>query len=244
MLPTKQSGRWSQAERELVQALSNQIGLILHQWKLQRQTDQQAHLHESVQWGMRSLQRLSKIEALEQSATRHISQILHVPLVAIVTWENGEAFAQASSVLAQSNRFQVDADRQISVETDALLNWAASTEGLLTLKLDDLPTEHQWISGPEGAQLLVMALRTAPEHGPNAVVVLADSAGRQWSDEQTSLLAVVVNQLAWCRRHLKLTQMMLTHQQQLTQLNWYKQQQIEDLNQEFQACFKAAQFAA
>ncbi len=234
----KMERRWSQAERELVQALSNQIGLILHQWQLQQQTDQQAHLHESVQWGMRSLQRLSKIEALDQSATRHISQILHVPLAAIITWENGAAFAQVSNVLAQSNRFQIDGDRQISVEADALLNWAASTEGLLTLKLEDLPAEHQWISGPEGAQLLVMALRTAPEHEPNAVIVLADSAGRQWSDEQTSLLAVVVNQLAWCRRHLKLTRMMLANQQQLTQLNWYKQQQIEDLNQGFKECLK------
>lgn len=234
----KTERRWSQAERELVQALSNQVGLILHQWQLQRQTDQQAHLHESVQWGMRSLQRTTKIEALDQSATRHISQILHVPLVAIIAWENGQAFAQTSNVLAQSNRFEVDSSRQISVETDALLNWAASTEGLLTLKLEDLPAEHQWISGPEGAQLLVMALRTAPEHEPNAVIVLADSAGRQWSDEQTSLLAVVVNQLAWCRRHLKLTRLMLANQQQLTQLNWYKQQQIEDLNQGFKDCLK------
>ena len=220
-----------------MQALSNQVGLILHQWQLQRQTDQQAHLHESVQWGMRSLQRLSKIEALDQSATRHISQILHAPLVAIIAWENGEAFAQASNVLSQNNSFNIDEKRQISVETDAVLNWAASTEGLLTLKLEDLPTDdQQWIFGPAGAQLLVMALRTAPEHEPNAVIVLADSAGRQWSDEQTSLLAVVVNQLAWCRRHIELTGRMLANQQQLIQLNWYKQHQIEDLNQGVKEC--------
>ncbi len=231
--------RWSQVERELVQALSNQIGLILHQWQLQRQTDQQAHLHESVQWGMRSLQRLSKIKALDQSATRHISQILHAPLAAIIAWENGEAFAQASNVLSQNNSFHIDDKRQISVETDAVLNWAASTEGLLTLKIEDLPNDNQqWISGPAGAQLLVMALRTAPEHEPNAVIVLADSAGRQWSDEQTSLLAVVVNQLAWCRRHIKLTGRMLTNQQQLVQLNWYKQHQIDDLNQGVKDCLK------
>ena len=231
--------RWSQAERQLVQTLSAQIGLILHQWQLQRQTDQQAHLHESFQWGMRSLQRLSDIKSLDQSATRHISQILHAPLVAIVAWENGSAFAQVSNALTQSNHFQIDESRQIAVETDALLNWAASTEGLLTLKLEDLPSDgNQWISGPAGAQLLIMALRTAPEHEPNAVIVLSDIASRQWSDEQASLLAVVVNQLAWCRRHLKLTAMMLTNQQRLTQLNWYKQHQIEDLNQGFKACLK------
>ena len=237
--------RWSQAERQLVQALSAQIGLILHQWQLQRQTDQQAHLHESFQWGMRSLQRLSDIKALDQSATRHISHILRAPLVAIVAWENGGAVAQVSNALTQNNSFQIDENRLISVETDAVLNWAASTEGLLTLKLEDLPNDdNQWISGPAGAQLLVMALRTAPEHEPNAVVVLSDVADRQWSDEQTNLLAVVVNQLAWCRRHLKLTRVMQASQQRLTQLNWYKQHQIEDLNQGFKACLKRLSVAS
>ncbi len=231
--------RWSQAERQLVQALSAQVGLILHQWQLQRQTDQQAYLHESFQWGMRSLQRLSNIKALDQSATGHVSQILHAPLVAIIAWENGSAFAQVSNALTQNNSFQIDEDRQISVETDAVLNWAASTEGLLTLKLEDLPNDgSQWISGPTGAQLLIMALRTAPEHEPNAVIVLSDIAGRQWSDEQVSLLAVVVNQLAWCRRHLKLTCIMQANQQTLTQLNWYKQHQLEDLNQGFKTCLQ------
>ncbi len=231
--------RWSQAERELVQTLSSQIGLILHQWQLQRQTDQQAQLHEAFQWGMRSLQRLTKLEVLDQSATRHIAQLLHVPLVAIITWDNGEAFAQASNVLLQNSRFKVDANRQISLEADAVINWAASTEGLLTLRLEDLPADgQQWISGPAGTQILAMALRTAPEHEPNSVIVLADNANRQWSDEQTTLLAIMVNQLAWCRRHLKLTTAMLSHQQQLTQLNWYKQHQLEDLNAGFKECLQ------
>ena len=229
--------RWNHADRELLQTLSNQIGLILHQWQLQRQTDQQAQLHETVQWGMRSLQRLSKLEALDQSAMRHLSQLLHAPLVGIVTWENGGMFAQVTSTLIQNSSFQLDTQRSISLESDAILHWAVSTEGLLTLRLEDLPADgQQWIAGPAQAQLLVMALRTAPEHEPNAVVVLADSASREWSDEQTTLLAVVVNQLAWCRRHLKLTEKMLTHQQALTQLSWYKQHQMAELRQGFEAC--------
>ncbi|MGB3294026.1 MAG: GAF domain-containing protein, partial [Phormidesmis sp.] len=235
--------RWSQPERELLQTLSRQIGLILHQWQLQRQTDQQAQLHETLQWGMRSLQRITDIEALDQSATRHIAQLLHVPLVAILSWENGEAFARASNVLSQSNRFQLDEKQSISVDTDAVINWAISTEGLLRLTLQDLPADgQQWISGPAGAQILAMALRTAPEHEPNAVVVLTDTESRQWSEEQMVLLAILVNQLAWCRRHIKLTRTMLEKQQQLTQLNWYKQQQLEDLNRGFEECLK--QFAS
>ncbi|MFK8185790.1 MAG: GAF domain-containing protein [Phormidesmis sp.] len=239
IITDKTERRWSQAERQLVQSLSNQIGLILHQWQLQRQTDQQVHLHESFQWGMRSLQRLSELKALDSSATRHISQILHAPLVAVVAWENGQAFAKVVNSVAQNNQFSVDTDRQISVETDAVLNWAISTESLLTLRLEDLPNDgHQWINGPAGASLLVMALRTAPEHEPNAVVILLDKASRQWSDSQTSLLAVIVNQLAWCRRHTKLMGTMLSQQQQLTQLNWYKQHQIEDLSRGFSDCLQ------
>jgi transcriptional regulator with GAF, ATPase, and Fis domain len=232
--------RWSQTERELLQILSAQIGLILHQWMLQRQSDEQAHLHESVQWGMRSLQRLSTIEDLEQSAARHIAKILHVPLVAIACWEHGDTFAQVSQKLLQNNSYSVDDQRPIALETDALINWTIGTESLLQLKLSDIPTDNTqpWIAGPEGTQLLAMALRTAPEHAPNAVIVLADNADRQWSEDQTRLLAVVVNQFAWCRRHLKLTERMLGNQQQLTQLNWYKQHQIEDLNRGFQECLQ------
>ncbi|MEL7051160.1 MAG: GAF domain-containing protein [Cyanobacteria bacterium J06588_5] len=231
--------RWNQADREILQTLSSQIGLILHQWGLQRQSDQQAQLHETFQWGMRSLQRLSQLEALDQSAIRHISRLLHTPIVGLVTWENGASVATASSVLAQNKSFSIDAEHSIPVKTDALINWAVETEGLLTLKLEDLPTDATpWITGPEGSQLLAMALRTATDHVPNAIVVLADSATRQWSDEQTTLLAVIVSQLAWCRRHIKLTQKMLKHQQQLTRLNWYKQHQIEDLNRDLQACMK------
>ncbi len=231
--------RWSQSDRELLQTLSSQIGLILHQWQLQRQTDQQAQLHETFQWGMRSLQRLSHIDVLDQSATRHIAQLLHVPLVAIITWENGEAFAKISHMLVQNRSFQLADQRYISVETDAVINWTAATDGLLALRLEDLPADgQQWISGPAQAQILAMALRTAPEHEPNAVIVVADSASRQWSEAQTTLFGIVVNQLAWCRRHLKLTAAMLNRQQQLTQLNWYKQHQIEDLNRSLKDCLQ------
>jgi len=241
----KAERRWSQAEREVLQTLSNQVGLILHQWVLQRQTDQQSQLHETFQWGMRSLQRLSRLKALDQAATRHISQLLHVPIVGIVAWENGAAFAEVSTVCAESNKFKMLADRSISVETDALIHWAIATEGLLTVKLEDLPADAQpWITGPAGSQLLAMALRTAPEHEPNAIVVLADSANRQWSDEQTTLLAIIVNQLAWCRRHLKLTGQMRSQQQALTELNWYKQHQVEDLNRGVKTCLsQLASFA-
>ncbi|MEM6451975.1 MAG: GAF domain-containing protein [Cyanobacteria bacterium P01_D01_bin.105] len=239
IITDKTERRWSQAERALVQSLSNQIGLILHQWQLQRQTDQQAHLHESFQWGMHSLQRLSELKALQNSATSHIAKILHAPLVAVVAWENGQAFAKVVSTVAQDNHFSIDEARQIPVETDAVVNWAIATEGILTLRIKDLPDDDQpWLTGPAGTSFLVAALRTAPEHEPNAIVIVADGASRQWSEEQTSLLMVIANQLAWCRRHIKLTNNLLNQQQQLTQLNWYKQHQIEDLNRNVSECLQ------
>ena len=65
--------------------------------------------------------------------------------------------------ILKTTLFKLMKNIRFRLKTDAIINWAASTEGLLTLKLEDLPNDgQQWLSGPEGSQLLVMALRTAP----------------------------------------------------------------------------------
>lgn len=226
------SRHWSQAERELVQAVSQQLGLILHQWQLQRQASQQAQMYDTLQWGLRNLQRLFQIDLLDQAGTKHIAQLLQVPLVALVAWPNGDARARIASAMVRDKKFKIDPQAAIDVQSDALINWAAHTDGLLSLSLEDLTDETRaWISGPEACQVLVMALRTAPEHEPNAVMVLADRSDRRWSDEQTTLLAMVVNQLAWCRRHLNLTGQLAIQGQQLSELNWYKQHHLDSMEQ-------------
>ncbi|MEM9903413.1 MAG: GAF domain-containing protein [Cyanobacteria bacterium P01_D01_bin.44] len=224
------SRRWSIPEKELLKSVSQQVGLILHQWQLQQQANQQEQLHETMQWGLRNLQRIFRAEELEKSATHHISQLLQAPLVALITWSSGHPHAKVANTIVREQNFFVRTDRPILVAADAIINWALQTDGVLPLNLEDLPdVTRQWLYGPHGCQILLVALRTAPEHEPNGVIVLADHSDRRWSDQQMNMLALLVNQLAWCRRHLQLVDHLMSQRQQLAELNWYKQHQVEDM---------------
>ncbi|MEL7503219.1 MAG: GAF domain-containing protein [Cyanobacteria bacterium J06554_6] len=233
LVTASHSRRWSQHDQDLLQSVSQQVGLILHQWQLQRQADQQTQLHETMQWGLRNLQRIFKPVQLEQTATHHIAQLLQVPLVALITWQHSQPQAKIADVVIRQKGFAVQADHSISVQGDAIVSWALQTDGILPLNLEDLPDiTRQWLQGPHGCEILLVALRTAPEHDPNGVIVLADHRDRQWSDQQMNMLAILVNQLAWCRRHLILTERLTQKQQGLAELNWYKQHQIDQMQRQ------------
>ncbi|MEO0540940.1 MAG: GAF domain-containing protein [Cyanobacteria bacterium P01_A01_bin.105] len=233
VVTTGTSRRWSQTDRDLLQAVSQQVGLLLHQWQLQRQADQQTQLHETMQWGLRNLQRVFQASQLEQTATHHIAQLLQVPLVTLITWEPKQAQAKIADVVIRQKGFAVQGDQMLSVTGDAIISWALQTDGILTLNLEDLPDiTRQWLQGPHGCDILLVALRTAPEHEPSGVIVLADHSDRQWTDQQMNMLAILVNQLAWCRRHLLLTGRLTKKQRKLAELNWYKQHQIDQMQRQ------------
>ncbi|MEO1590380.1 MAG: GAF domain-containing protein, partial [Cyanobacteria bacterium J06632_22] len=233
MVTASTSRRWSQADQDLLQAVSQQVGLLLHQWQLQRQADQQTQLHETMQWGLRNLQRVFNPTQLEQTATHHIAQLLQAAMVTLITWEPKQAQAKIADVVIRQKGFAVQVDQTLSVNGDAIISWALQTDGILPLNLEDLPDiTRQWLQGPHGCEILLVALRTAPEHEPNGVIVLADHSDRQWTDQQMNMLAILVNQLAWCRRHLLLTERLSKKQRKLAELNWYKQHQIDQMQRQ------------
>jgi GAF domain-containing protein len=221
---------WSQGERDIVQIVSQQIGLILHQWQLQRQTDQQHKLYQMVQWGLTSMQHTHQIDQLEQSAMQHISQVLQVPLTTLVTWQPGRKAARIVAPVVTNNKFSLAIDSVIPVYTDTLVQWALQTDDLLNLSVDDLtPETRQWLSGTEIGRVLVMTLRTAPEHEPTGIVILADRRDRQWTERQMSVLGTLVSQLAWSRRYLNLTDDLNAQRESLKRLNWYKHHRLEEI---------------
>ena len=216
------SRRWNQTEQALLQSVGRQIGLVLHQWSLQRQAQQQSQMHETMQWGLRNLQRTFDVEQLEQAASHHISQLLRLPLVALIVWENGKKEARLASSVIRDQQFAAKDNPPILVESDAVINWAIQTDGVIQLEFEDLPD----------AQLLVVALRTSPEHTLNGALVLADQGDRRFSDQQMSMLAVLVHQLAWCRRHLLLTSRLYDKRNKLIELNWYKHHHMDDIRRQ------------
>ena len=234
LLVTDAKGRrWSQADQDLLQSVGRQIGLVLHQWSLQRQAQQQSQMHDTLQWGLRNLQRTFDVGQLEQAASHHISQLLRLPLVALIVWENGKREARLASSVIRDQQFAAKDKPPILVESDAVINWAIQTDGVMQLEFEDLPdVTRQWLRCPAQAQLIVVALRTSPDHTLNGVLVLADQGDRRFSDAQMSMLAVLVHQLAWCRRHLLLTSRLLDRKGQLMELNWYKHHHMDDLRRQ------------
>ncbi|HEY9879515.1 MAG TPA: GAF domain-containing protein, partial [Leptolyngbyaceae cyanobacterium] len=225
------SRHWTPLEVSLLEAVSQQLGLILNQWQLQRQTHQQEHVYDSIQWGLRTLQRTYDLEQLEKGTAQHICQLLQVPAVALVSWYPGQDTARVTQAVVQDKEFWVDEASEIFVNSDAIINWALQTDGILPLVLEDLPdVSRRWISGPTGCKFLVTALRTSPSHRPTTVLIVMGRPERRWSDYHTNVLALLVNQLAWSRRHLSLVAMLVTQREELEQLNWYKQHHIEELH--------------
>ncbi|MEM9484046.1 MAG: GAF domain-containing protein [Cyanobacteria bacterium P01_F01_bin.116] len=225
--------RWDQTDQTLLQSVGRQIGLVLHQWSLQRQAQQQSQMHDTMQWGLRNLQRTFDVAQLEQAATHHISQLLRLPLVALIVWENGQKEARLASSVIRDQHFATKEHPPILVESDAVINWAIQTDGVIQLEYEELPdVTRQWLRCPGNSQLLVVALRTSPEHTLNGTIVLADEGDRRFSDQQMSMLAVLVHQLAWCRRHLLLTTVLNDQKNRLTELNWYKHHHMDDVRRQ------------
>lgn len=230
LLANQQVRHWTVVEQELMMGVARQLGLILHQWQLQRRMNQQEHLHDAIQWGLQTLQRTFTPNEMEDQASRHLADLLEVSLVALVSWQIGETTGRVSHCAVRHKDFDAELDWEVPLSSDAVVNWALQTDGLLPVTAEDFPSDTRaWLKVPSGSKCLLMALRTAPDHVPNSVLVLADQRDRKWSDYHLSLITILANQLAWSRRHLSLTEMLLTQREELETLNWYKQRRLDEV---------------
>lgn len=223
---------WSHTESDLVRIVSQQLGLILHQWQLQRQNEQQQTVNQSIQQGLTLMQETHALKPLERAALQQIAQVLQVPLATLVVWTPGEAMGHVVMPIISNDRFAVNADAAIPVQTDGLIQWVLAHDGVLPLAIADLPAEtRRWLNGVAIGQVLAVALKTAPEHTPSGLVLVADGSDRQWAERHLKALSILVSQLAWSRRYLMLTQTLFAQREDLEQLNWYKHRSLEALQQ-------------
>ncbi len=220
---------WTRTERDIVRAASQQIGLILHQWQLQSELKQQQRLYQAIQWGLTAMQQTHQLDQLEQASMQHISGLLEAPLAALITWQPGRKIARIAAAAISSSQFAVSSDVTISTHSDTLVQWALQTDGLFTINADHLtPETRKWLSGSGMGQILAIALRTAPEHEPTGILLVADALNRVWSDRQLNVLGMLTSQLAWSRRYLLLTESLTAQRETLERLNWYKHRRIEE----------------
>lgn len=222
------SRQWTTAEQSLFLAVGRQIGVIIHQWQLQRQLDQQQDTYDTIEWGLRALHQNLEVERLEHLTLQHTLQLLQSSTALLITWPLGSPDGEVTQVISQDNSVGIKDKTPIPLATDAILSWALQSQDLLTLPADDLPPDTQaWLQTPPGSRLLVKALRTAPGHEVTGVVVLVAAAQQRWGKHQIIQANLLLNQLAWSRRHLHLAALLTQQRQDLEHLNWYKHHCLE-----------------
>jgi GAF domain-containing protein len=221
---------WSHPEAELAQVVARQLGVILRQWQLQRQHEQEQKISQAIQWGLSTIQQTQHLELLERSALLYLTQVLQAPLAIFVAWSAGRRVGRLVQSSDGSTRWSINCGIKVAIETDPLLQRALNHEGILALSVDELPVEtQQWLTASGIGQLLVVALRTAPEHEPTGVVVIADTLERLWLDRYLSAFTVLVSQFAWSRRYLMVSETLRRDRDRLEHLSWYKHRRLEDL---------------
>ena len=226
---------WTTLEKELLWAVSQQIGVIVRQWQLHNRTTQQQKTSQAFEQCLRILtQSQNSIEVqkknLECKALEQIASILGSPLAIMLSWSPGESWAEIISGVIDNSQFGIFSDASIPIQTEALIQWALATESYLTLKVDNLPPEtRKWLNAPDKSQILVMALRTNTDYETTGVVLLADYQERRWSEQNLSATATLISQLAWWRREKQITRLLESTTEELRQLNWYKHRRLEEI---------------
>lgn len=228
---------WLQAELDLIRQLGQHLGLLIYQRQLQQQNEQQQQLMQAIQWGLTSLQQIQKLDQLQTSAVQLIAQALQAPLTLLVTWLPGNEGGTLSASYSTDQHLSVAVGREINIHSDDLIQQVLLSDGLLRLSVDQLTaTTQEWIPVTGVGQLLAIALRTAPEHDPTGVLIVADYWNHTWSERYLSALGTLVSQMAWARRYLLLTGQQHQQYQSLERLNWYKLQKLEEYCQVLKTC--------
>ncbi|MDZ8257216.1 GAF domain-containing protein [Nostoc sp. ChiQUE01b] len=226
---------WTTLEKELLWAVSQQIGVMVRQWQLHNRTTQQQKTSQAFEQCLRILtQSQNSIEVekkhLESTALEQIASILGCPLALMLSWAPGESWAEIIPGVIDNSQFRIFSDVSISIKTEALIQWALATESYLTLKVDNLPSEtRKWLNVPDKSQILVMALRTTAVYETTGVVLLVDYQERRWSEQSLSATATLISQLAWWRREKQIIRLLESTTEELRQLNWYKHRRLEEI---------------
>ena len=239
---------WRRSERELVRVVSQQLGLILHSWQQSSEIDKYQQFERSIKSGLAVLHHSGEeqsgeqksaaspiifpqllLQKLDRNFAQHVSKTLNSPLVAVITWNPGQESGSISAAVAANPVFALNTEVMIPLETDALIQQTLAFAGVLQQSTSQLPlATKRWLRSPGIGEILAVALRTAPEHAPAGIVVVADAPGRQWSELSVNLLSSMASQLAWWRRYLAVQSAAESQRLDLEMLNWYKQRRFED----------------
>ncbi|MCS6792657.1 MAG: GAF domain-containing protein [Oscillatoriaceae bacterium SKYG93] len=224
---TNDSARtWSLRECELIYTVSQQIGLLFHQWRLQSTIEEQQRFFDTLQFNFNALAQSNvNLQKYERLILQQLAKFYDCSLAAAIFWLPGRNFGHFVTFVTNEQ----DTLFNIPVQSDSLLQSILATERPLQVKVSDLSPEiMRCLKSPNVDQILAIALRTAPHHQPTGVLFLAPQSGCRFSQETIEGINLTVCQIAWCRRYLLLQQIFESQRQELECLNWYKHRRFED----------------
>jgi transcriptional regulator with GAF, ATPase, and Fis domain len=222
---------WSQAELAVIREISQYLSLLQQQWRLQSENEQLQQLSQNLQFGLTALQQLQSLDELAKSAVQLIAKTLQSPLSMLVSWLPGQAVGQRSAFYSTDPKLSLSPHGRIPLD-DPLIQQAVMQDELLILQTSQLTADTlAWFSVLGMGQVLAIALRTAPDHEPTGVLVIADYEERRWFQGHLVALGLLVRQVAWSRRHLLLTAQLQAQQEELERLNWHKLRKLEEFGQ-------------
>ncbi len=226
---------WTTLEKELLWSISQQIGVIIRQWQLQDNNEQQKTILQSFQQSLLILaqnqSQTAEVEEnhLERTALQHIASVLGCPLAIMLSWSAGKERVEIIPGVINEG-FEIVVDAPVFLQSEAVIQWALAQAAHLSITIDDLPAQtRKWLKGPDIGQILVMVLRTTDAYQPTSVVLLADHHERYWSQQSLSAAETLVYQLAWFHRQKRISQLLDSKNQDLNQLNWYKHRRLEEI---------------
>lgn len=253
LLGNETARSWTHAEADLFQIAAQQLGLILHQWQLQRQQQQNQSLQIILQQAIERMQEFSRLDELDGFALNAIAKVTESPLALLVGWFPGATTAPVVRPNELMDKRFVIATEPLKIATEPLLQAALQQPEPIFFDIARLPAATQaWFqlkprkNQPTTGQIMAMAIRsTATAPTPIGVVLVADIGQRRWSDRHQFAFTRLCHQLAWCRRAIHLGSRFHTANQTLTQLSWYKQRHLEtayqNLTQDIERLLKLAQ---
>jgi GAF domain-containing protein len=222
---------WTATEQHLVQLVAQQLGVIVNQWKLQRQVNQEFQLHQSTQRCIQMIQQCDKLEDLEQVALRTIAPILGSPMAFLVSWFPGRRTGRLVLPQQLDRRYGLLPNTKVSVHADPLIRMVQDQKAILTLTPAQIPGEsRQWLNAQGMAQIVAIALRICPTDDPTGLLCLAFHEELVLEERSLHTLKILTSQLAAARRHLKLEATLQSERLKLEQIGWYKHRHLEELH--------------
>ncbi|MDJ1183920.1 GAF domain-containing protein [Roseofilum casamattae] len=221
---------WDSTELELVRVVAQQLGLVLRQWQLHTLQRQQESLQSLIQWGQQASVGLDgDREALEEEAISRLSKVFNTPLALKISWSaDNPHLGYITSAAITNVEFSVNANGQIDLTHDPLIQTVLARPGIHQLDGRELsPLTQQWLSGPSIGNILAIAFQGDERSFPLGIIILADASGRSWDERYLTALEIVVRQLAWSERIVKLSDRFYRDRDRVRQLNWYKQRRSE-----------------